>query len=67
MTQQHRLAALPLQRKMESTRTGASVAKPHFIEAQDIALLASFEIDPLSGVSASSPNMGAILGWEADA
>ncbi|MCE9648479.1 MAG: PAS domain-containing sensor histidine kinase [Parvibaculum sp.] len=68
MTQQQRFAALPpLEGMGGHARSVASTPRTHFIEAQSVALLASFEIDPRIGVAVSSPNMHAVLGWETDA
>jgi PAS domain S-box-containing protein len=68
MTQQQRFAALPpLEGMGGHARSGASTPRTHFIDAQSVALLASFEIDPRIGVAVSSPNLHAVLGWETDA
>lgn len=67
MTQQQRLAALPLEDQAARERNGFRAPKAHFVEAQSIASLASFEFDPRIGAVISSPEMPRLFGWEADA
>jgi PAS domain S-box-containing protein len=67
MTQQHRLAALPLEDPAARERNGFQARRAHFIDAQSIASLASFEFDPRVGSVISSPEMSKIFGWKSDA
>jgi PAS domain S-box-containing protein len=67
MTQQYRLAALPVEETAGRARGHVSAPKAHFIEAQNIASIASFEFDPRVGAIVASPGMHKIFGWEEEA